>query len=124
MDSAVPDCLVEGYEDLIQGLQLPDRNDRHVLAAAIRVGADVVVTMNLKHFPAKILATYGIEAQHPDVFVHHLVDLAPGPVCVAIKAHREALRNPPKAIGEYLETIQRCGLPNTVASLRAFEGLL
>ena len=42
-----------GYEDLIPGLQLPDPNDRHVLAAAIRGHADVIVTMNLRDFPAR-----------------------------------------------------------------------
>ncbi|MBI4579908.1 MAG: PIN domain-containing protein [Planctomycetes bacterium] len=124
MDASVLDCLVEGYEDLVPGLQLPDPDDRHVLAAAIRVGADVIVTANLKHFPPSSLAAYGIDAQHPDQFVRHLVDLAPGPVCVAVKTHRQSLKTPPKTIAEYLETPQRHSLPETVAALRAFEDLL
>lgn len=124
MDASVPDCLVAGYEDLIAGLQLPDPDDRHVLAAAIRVGADVIVTANLKHFPSSSLADYGIDAQHPDQFVRHLVDLAPGPVCVAVKTHRLGLRNPPKTIAQYLETLERQALPETVAALRELEDLL
>ncbi len=124
MDASVLDCLVEGYEDLMPGLQLPDPDDRHVLAAAIRVGADVIVTANLKHFPASALAGYGIDAQHPDQFIHHLLDLAPGPVCVAVKTHRQGLKNPPKTISQYLETLERQVLPETVAALRAFEELL
>ena len=56
MDQAVPDCLVEGYESLIEGLSLPDPDDRHVLAAAIRAGAQTIVTINLKDFPALSLA--------------------------------------------------------------------
>lgn len=48
MDKHAEDALVTGYEDLIPGLQLPDADDRHVLAAAIRGRADVIVTMNLR----------------------------------------------------------------------------
>jgi hypothetical protein len=66
MDKAALDALVEGYEDLIPSLSLPDKNDRHVLAAAIRGEAQVIVTMNLKDFPNEILQKYEIEAQHPD----------------------------------------------------------
>jgi predicted nucleic acid-binding protein len=51
MNSNIRDCLVTGYEPLIDGLTLPDPNDRHVLAAAIRASADVIVTFNLKDFP-------------------------------------------------------------------------
>jgi hypothetical protein len=50
MDKAAPDALVRGYEHLIPGLALPDPNDRHVLAAAIRAGASVIVTCNLADF--------------------------------------------------------------------------
>ena len=75
MDRAVADCLVTGHEVLIPGLILPDPNDRHVLAAAILGRADVIVTFNLKDFPAAVLGGYGIEAQHPDVFIRHVLDL-------------------------------------------------
>lgn len=51
MNLAVADCIVEGYEPLIEELELPDPDDRHVLAAAIKSGAQVIVTDNLKHFP-------------------------------------------------------------------------
>ena len=78
MDQHAIDTLVTGYEDLIPGLQLPDPDDRHVLAAAIRGHATVIVTMNLRDFPPDVLAPLGIEAQHPDEFVLHLLDLAPG----------------------------------------------
>lgn len=78
MNSNVRDCLVTGYEPLIAGLTLPDPDDRHVLAAAIRASADVIVTFNLKDFPPAALAPFGIEAQHPDEFVIHLIDLNAG----------------------------------------------
>jgi predicted nucleic acid-binding protein len=124
MDAVVPDCLVDGYEALIPGLELPDPDDRHVLAAAIRARADVIVTANLKHFPGVILDRYDIEAQHPDEFVRYLIDLAPGPVCRAVRLHRERLRNPPKSVSEYLDTLLRQSLPETVSELRQFADLL
>jgi hypothetical protein len=50
MNEAVRDCLVRGYEDLIDSLTLPDPDDRHILAAAIRGGAEVIVTYLLLQF--------------------------------------------------------------------------
>jgi predicted nucleic acid-binding protein len=55
MDQHTQDALVSGYEELVEGLQLPDPNDRHVLAAAIRGHADVIVTTNTRHFPVQAL---------------------------------------------------------------------
>lgn len=52
VDTSLPDALVVGYEDLISALSLPDPDDRHVLAAAIRCGASAIVTFNERHFPA------------------------------------------------------------------------
>ena len=72
MNQAVPDALVSGYEDLIDGLTLPDADDRHVLAAAIRCGASVIVTFNERDFPKDLLAAYGVEVQHPDEFIDDL----------------------------------------------------
>ena len=120
MDKHAIDARVTGYEDLIPGLQLPDPDDRHVLAAAIRGHADVIVTMNLRDFPSDIIGSYGIEAQHPDEFVLHLLDLAPGAVVAAAQNHRQSLRNPPKTVAEYLETLERQGLTQTVSVLREY----
>lgn len=62
MNRAVPDCLVTNYEGLIPLLEMPDQYDRHVLAAAVRCEADVIVTVNLKEFPVEVLEPYEIEA--------------------------------------------------------------
>jgi predicted nucleic acid-binding protein len=120
MDKHAEDSVVTGYEDLIPGLQLPDADDRHVLAAAIRGRADVIVTMNLRDFPAEVIAPFGIEAQHPDEFILHLLDLAPGAVVAAAATHRQSLQNPSKTVAEYLETLERQGLTQTVSVLREY----
>lgn len=117
MDAHVEGCLVEGFEGLIDTLTLPDPNDRHVLAAAIRGRADVIVTGNLVDFPAESLDAYGILAQHPDAFVMRLIDLDSETVAAAARAHRASLKNPPKTTSEYLDTLARQGLDRTVAKL-------
>jgi predicted nucleic acid-binding protein len=124
MDQAVPDCLVTSYENLIDGLSLPDADDRHVLAAAIRCQAGVIVTYNLKHFPEGALASYGIEVQHPDEFVSHLFDLDPGAVCAAVRDQRESLKNPRMSVEELLNEFLGRELAETVALLRSMQQLL
>ena len=65
MNAHARDALIHGFEDLIPSLSLPDPDDRHVLAAAIRGRADVIVTYNMKDFPAEATAPYGIEMLAP-----------------------------------------------------------
>jgi hypothetical protein len=120
MDKAAPDALVTGFEHLIPGLTLPDENDRHVLAAAIRCGASVIVTCNLKDFPREALRDFGIEAQHPDEFILNLFDLAPGLVIEAAENHRNSLKNPPKNVDEYLAMLEAQGLTQTTSVLREY----
>jgi hypothetical protein len=124
MDSAVPDCLVTGHESLIAGLTLPDPDDRHVLAAAIRCGAQAIITFNLKDFPEETLDIYGMEAMHPDVFVEHQLDLHQGLVIAVAKRHRAALTNPSKTAAEYLETLAAQGLVISADRLREFADLI
>ena len=124
MDLHVRDCLVTNYEDLIPALRLPDKKDRHVFAAAIRAGADVIVTYNIKDFPTSELSVYGIEAQHPDEFVMHLLDLAPGAVCASVKTVRARLKNPVVSTGQYLATLERLELIQTARVLETYAELL
>jgi hypothetical protein len=121
MNSHVRDCLVVGYQDLIPSLTLPDESDRHVLAAAICAGADVIVTYNLSDFPAATLGQYGIEAQHPDEFITHLMDLDLLTICEAVKRQRMNLKNPPQSVEELLAAYERQGLARTVAKLRVYD---
>ncbi len=80
MNCAIRDVRVDGYQPLVSSLELPDPDDRHVLAAAIECGAQCIVTHNLKDFPASQLEPHGVEAIPPDEFVLDLLDLAPGAV--------------------------------------------
>ena len=124
MNRGVRDALVTNFEDLIPVLELPDADDRHVLAAAIRGRADVIVTFNLKDFPAETLRRYGVEAQHPDEFVSHLIDLNVGAVVGAVRDQRANLKRPPMTAEELLGTLERQELATSVAWLRQFVGSL
>ncbi len=125
MDAAVQDCLVTNFEDLIPFIKLPDDGDRHILAAAIRGGAHVIVTKNLKDFPNHLVKDkYQIEAQHPDQFVADLLDLSPGIVCATIRKMRARLKRKPSTVEELLGTFEQQGLTETVALLRDYAELL
>lgn len=124
MNAHVRDALISGFEDLIPSLALPDPDDRHVLAAAIRGRVDVIVTYNLRDFPLKAVAAYGIEVQHPDEFLSHLLNLAPGTVLATLQRLRQALRNPPVDIDDYLLKLEKHELSSFAAKLREFKPLL
>ena len=118
MNAAVTDSVVEGYEELIPQLHLPDADDRHVLAAAIHTRAQVIVTFNLKDFPVSALAPYGLVARHPDDFLGDLLTMDARAVVETIIAQCRALRRPPKTLDEHLETLQSNGLVKTVTRVK------
>jgi len=118
MDMHIRDCLVDGYAKLIKQLVLPDSNDRHVLAAAIKAGAQKIITFNLVDFPSKALAKYNVVAQHPDQFLRLWLDAAPLAVINVVKETRLSLKNPPKTPAEYLDILLKQGLTKTVAYLQ------
>lgn len=120
MDRHARDSVVTGYEDLVVDLDLPDLNDRHVLAAAITGRCDTIVTSNLRHFPVEMLEPYGIQVQHPDVFLlGHLV-MGPGVFCRSLSAIRKRLNNPPYTAIDYLGTLRKVGLTETVSELERY----
>jgi len=118
MESHVIDCLVTDYESIIETLELPDPNDRHVLAAAIRSHSSFIVTFNLADFPHATLKQYGVKAISPDDFITRLIEFAPKKVIEAARKRRRALRNPPKSVDEYLGTLAVQRLTKTVKFLR------
>ena len=124
MNAHVPECIVTDYQALIPSLNLPDPDDRHVLAAAIQGGADIILTFNLKHFPPDALAPYEIEALHPDGFLAGQIELAPSIVCRAANEQRRSLKNPPMDVEAYLGSLERQGLGKTVSAMRRYVGLI
>jgi hypothetical protein len=122
MNERADDCLVTGHETLIETLTLPDPNDRHVLAAAIVADAGVIVTCNLRDFPDDALEPFGIEAQHPDEFIRHLLDVAPDTVAEAVRNQQARLINPPVGMVELLALFERQGLFETASELRRLVG--
>jgi predicted nucleic acid-binding protein len=124
MSQAVPDALVENYASLIEGLSLPDADDRHVLAAAIAANAQVIVTFNLKDFPTTVLDEFGIEAVHPDTFLINQLDLSIGAVVSAIKKTRGRLKNPEKPPKNYIETLSSVGLPGFADRIKEYQELI
>lgn len=113
MDRYGRDCLAPNYHGLLDTLTLPDANDRHVLAAAIAAHAPTIVTFNLSDFPAASLAPYGIEAQHPDVFLSALFDSDAERFVQAVRDLLAALHNPPVSLANRLERMQTLGLEET-----------
>lgn len=124
MNASVLDCLVERYETIEGTLQLTDEDDRHVLAAAIVSGADAIVTFNLKDFPTAVLEPFDIEAQHPDEFLQHQFGLNAASMVVAAQACRRRLKRPPLTVEQYLGTLERQSLPQTVAGLLPFAAVI
>lgn len=118
MNTHARDSLVEGYEPLIETLTLPDPDDRHVLAAAIHTEADLIVTFNLRDFPASALTPHTITALHPDEFLLTLFEVDEQRVQQAAERQRTMLKNPPKSLEEYWQTLTANSLPQTVERLR------
>jgi predicted nucleic acid-binding protein len=119
MGTAVRDWKVTGYEPLVDALKLPDPDDRHVLAAAIRARAQVIVTSNLRDFPANDLDAWDVEAKSPDDFMRDQVSLDRAAVYAAVQQIADSWRNPPGSVEDVLDRLERNGLAVTVAELRA-----
>jgi predicted nucleic acid-binding protein len=124
MEAAIPDCLVTGYEHLIEALRLPDPADRHVLAAAIAGHADAIVTWNEKDFPKDALDPFGIEVQNPDEFVVNQIMLEKASALAAIKRMRQRWGRPQYDAAALVDLLERRGLPQTAAHLRDVVELL
>jgi len=120
MDKAIPGALVTGHEVLCAELSLPDPDDRHVLAAAIRCKAEVIVTFNLKDFPVANLESFDIEPQHPDEFIIDLWDLDQAAVLASVQKHRATLISPSMDAAQYLNMMLRQGIPQAVKVLEPF----
>ena len=102
---------------------MPDPDDRHVLDAAIRGRAGVVVTYNLTDLPAPNLLTFGTRAEHPDDLTSRLLDADAEAVCDEVRRQRHDLRRQP-TVDRLLATFAQHRLPRTVERLRPFVHVL
>lgn len=103
MTGEFPEAMVTGHEDLIEAMPNHEK-DRHVAAAAVKAGAQVIVTSNLKDF--RVLPD-GIEAQSPDEFLSNLFDLDPDGMVDLVRSQAKALRKPPRAFDELLRGLAK-----------------
>ncbi len=94
-----------------------DVNDRHVLATAVMVGADVIVTENLRHFPPSACAPHGIIAMSLDDFIGELLDEQPTVVSDAITEMAGRRTRPPMTPADVLTILEQY-IPRTVERLR------
>ena len=118
LNKAVRDCLVTGYQPLIEALDLPDPDDRHVLAAAIKARAQVIVTNNLKDFPAAALERWDIEVKSPDDFILDQIARSSAAVYGAVQQVADSRESPPTTFGDVLAMLERDGLVESSAALR------
>lgn len=118
MDEAFSDASVTGWEAMADGLTMPDPEDRHVVAAAIRGRAELIVTANIGDFPSDILEPLGLHALSPDDFLLDQLDLAPGITKRALEEQAAATRRPPLTVSDVLDALDRAGVPQFAAAAR------
>lgn len=109
-----PDALVTGYEALTAAMP-NDAKDRHVAAAAVKAGAQVITTANLKDFDP---LPDGVEAQSPDEFLSNLFDLDPERFVALLREQAADLTKPPVAFDELLMRLGRTA-PRLIATVRS-----
>lgn len=112
------ECFVTGYQPIIPSLKLPCPGDRHVLAAAIRASAQVIVTENRRDFPAAVLEEYGIETFGADDMLVSTYELYPSEAARALSRVRKRYRTPAMTASEFLFDLTKSGLPKLAATLR------
>lgn len=124
MNAAVPDCVVTGFEPLIEGIDLPDPDDRHVVAAAIVARADVIVTFNQKDFPEEALEPFHLHTEHPDDFLLDAFGLGPDEMSEQIICDYLHYRNPKITFRDYRASLEKAGTPRFARFIEPLEVLV
>ena len=122
MNEAIPNVLVGDYESLIPDLRLPDTGDRHVLAAAIRAKAEIIVTSNLRDFPRDALEPHGIKAMNPDEFLCCVLEMDPAQVVAVLEDQARALTRPVTTLDQLIDRLAAVGLAEATEALRRYVG--
>lgn len=118
-NEAFPDALVINYEGLINQLKLPDENDRHVMAAAIKTNANLIVTNNIKDFPEEYLRSFGLSVKTADDFLTDIIDLNQDQAIAAFKEMVLNKKSPKMDEFEVLNQLRRARLTDTANYLHA-----
>lgn len=118
MKQVLPEADVGGYEPLVAGLELPDPDDRHVLAAAIAGKATLIVSWNKKDFPAKALKPHGIACISPDAFLVDLYARHPDALIDSAARARRNLRTSLPSVNDFIDALARLGLVDFADILR------
>lgn len=124
MNLAYPDALIDGYQPFVDALELPDPDDRHVLAAAIVGKCNGLITANLRDFPSEIAEPLAIEVVHPDDFIVNIIDLHPSRALAACKRHRRAMTKAKPTAEQFLQYYEQAGLIQSHARLTGHIELL
>jgi len=117
MNKAFSKALVHGFEGLIQGIKIPDLDDRHVVAAAIKSKSEFIITFNLKDFPNNYINQFDIKVLNPDTFLCNLFLKDESKIRQAFRNQLDSLRNPPKTKEELIAILTKCKLTNFVKLL-------
>jgi predicted nucleic acid-binding protein len=118
MDRAIDHDLIENYQRHIVDINIPDPNDRHVLAAAIEAGAEILLTYNLRDFPNSKVAMYGVTVIHPDNLLGELIAEESKTVLSVIEEMRLKRQRPEISQLQLLESFSRLNIPGFVGMLR------
>jgi predicted nucleic acid-binding protein len=124
IEAVFPEAIVGGIDAIEEGLNLPDLDDRHVLAAAIKAKAEVIVTENLKDFPVSEMELHDIQVLTLDQFVADILDLAGPEAIAALRLMRERFENPEITAQELILKVETLGLSETANFLAAYKDLL
>ncbi len=117
MRRSFPDAEVRGYEPLVDDMTCEPK-DRHVLSAAVRGNAEVLITFNTPDFPEKSTSAYDITIVHPDDFLLDLLDLYPGDVMSALRTQARGYKNPEMGVEDLLGRLAAAGVTRFAAEAR------
>jgi predicted nucleic acid-binding protein len=121
MNKFARNAVVTGFEEHIETLQLPDPNDRHVLAAAIEAKASAIVTFNLRDFPKSVVSAYKIRVLHPDAFFLEIIKNSPEAARVALKKQRAQLVKPVVSQNDFILQLKGLKMPLTAVAIQEYQ---
>lgn len=118
MDEAFEDAQIRGWERFEKRVILPDPDDRHVVAAALRGEANAIVTTNVRDYPADAVRPLSIEVVHPDEFLLDQLERAPRVVLEILREQAEHARNPHMPLIDLMARLDRSGVPDFADEVR------